>query len=123
MNLIVAILGFIVGSAIFLVWGSMRRRENVVDQEAARAQAEETVREAQTRSELIIKEAEVKAKDLVVGARADAEREVRDRRREMQQAESKLESREEAFEKRRSELESAVAGVSADHVAVVITER
>jgi hypothetical protein len=30
---------------------------------------------------------------------------------------------EEAFEKRRSELESAVAGVSADHVAVVITER
>ena len=98
MNLIVAILGFVVGSAIFLVWGSMRRRENVVDQETARAQAEETVREAQTRSELIIKEAEVKAKDLAVGARADAEREVRDRRREMQQAESKLESREEAFE-------------------------
>jgi ribonuclease Y len=83
----------------------MRRRVNVVDQEAARAQAEETVREAQTRSELIIKEAEVKAKDLVVGARADAEREVRDRRREMQQAESKLESREEAFEKRQEAFE------------------
>ena len=105
MNLIVAILGFIVGSAIFLVWGLMRRRVNVVDQEAARAQAEETVREAQTRSELIIKEAEVKAKDLVVGARADTEREVRDRRREMQQAESKLESREEAFEKRQEAFE------------------
>jgi ribonucrease Y len=104
-NLIFAILGFIVGSAIFLAWGLMRRRVNVVDQEAARAQAEETVREAQTRSELIVKEAEVKAKDLVVGARADAEREVRDRRREMQQAESKLESREEAFEKRQEAFE------------------
>ncbi|HKF29065.1 MAG TPA: ribonuclease Y [Candidatus Binataceae bacterium] len=105
MNLIVAILGFVVGSAIFLVWGSMRRRVNAVDQEAARVQAEETVREAQTRSELIIKEAEVKAKDLVVGARADAESEVRDRRREMQQAETKLESREEAFEKRQEAFE------------------
>ena len=105
MNLIVAFLGFIVGSAIFLVWGLMRRRVSAVDQEAARVQAEETVREAQTRSELIIKEAEVRAKDLVVGARADAEREVRDRRREMQQAETKLESREEAFEKRQEAFE------------------
>ena len=105
MNLIVAILGFVVGSAIFLVWGLTRRRVSAVDQEAARVQAEETVREAQTRSELIIKEAEVRAKDLVVGARADAEREVRDRRREMQQAETKLESREEAFEKRQEGFE------------------
>jgi ribonuclease Y len=78
---------------------------SAVDQEAARVQAEETVREAQTRGELIIKEAEVRAKDLVVGARADAEREVRDRRREMQQAETKLESREEAFEKRQEAFE------------------
>jgi ribonuclease Y len=104
-NLIVAILGFVVGSAIFLVWGLTRRRVSAVDQEAARVQAEETVREAQTRGELIIKEAEVRAKDLVVGARADAEREVRDRRREMQQAETKLESREEAFEKRQEAFE------------------
>jgi ribonuclease Y len=104
-NLIVAILGFVVGSAIFLMWGLTRRRVSAVDQEAARVQAEETVREAQTRGELIIKEAEVRAKDLVVGARADAEREVRDRRREMQQAETKLESREEAFEKRQEAFE------------------
>ena len=86
MNLIVAILGFVAGSAIFLIWGLMRRRNDAVDQEAVRSQAEEAIREAQTRSELIVKEAEVKAKDLVVGARADAEREVRDRRRELQQA-------------------------------------
>ena len=106
MNLIVAILlGFVAGGAIFLVWGMRRRTSDAVNLEAARAQAEETVREAQTRSELIVKEAEVRAKDLVVGARADAEREVRDRRRELQQAESKLESREEAFEKRQEAFE------------------
>jgi len=103
--LIAAILGFVVGGAVFFVWGLMQRRSDVVDLEAVRAQAEEIAREAQTRSELIVKEAEVKAKDLVVGARADAEREARDRRRELQQAEAKLESREEAFEKRQEAFE------------------
>jgi len=104
-NLIGAILGFVVGSVIFLIWGLSRSRAQAVDQEAARNQAEEIVKEAQTRSELIIKEAEVKAKDVAVGARADVEREVRDRRRELQQAEAKLESREEAFEKRQEAFE------------------
>jgi ribonuclease Y len=102
----------VVGSAIFLVWGLTRRRVQAVDQETARGQAEEIVKEAQTRSELIIREAEVKAKDLVVGARADAEREVRDRRRELQQAESKFESREEAFEKRQEAFERREADLN-----------
>ncbi len=112
MDLIAAILGFVVGSVIFLVWGLMSRRSAAVDLEAARAQADEIVKEAQTRSELIVKEAEVKAKDLVVGARADAEREVRDRRRELQQAEAKLESREEAFEKRQEAFERREADLN-----------
>ncbi|MGC1343159.1 MAG: Rnase Y domain-containing protein, partial [Candidatus Binataceae bacterium] len=116
MALITAILGFVVGGAVFFVWGMMRRRTDAVDHEAARAQAEEIskeiAREAQTRSELIVKEAEVKAKDLLVGARADAEREVRDRRRELQAAESKHESREEAFEKRQEAFERREADLN-----------
>ncbi len=116
MALITAILGFVVGGALFFVWGMMRRRTDAVDHEAARAQAEEIskeiAREAQTRSELILKEAEVKAKDLVVGARADAEREVRDRRRELQAAEAKHESREEAFEKRQEAFERREADLN-----------
>jgi ribonuclease Y len=94
----------------------MRRRTETVDLEAARAQAEEIskelTREAQTRSELIVKEAEVKAKDILVGARADAEREVRDRRRELQSAEAKLESREEVFEKRLEAFERREADLN-----------
>ena len=116
MALITAILGFVVGGAVFFMWGMMRRRTDAVDHEAARAQAEEIskeiAREAQTRSELIIKEAEVKAKDLVVGARADAEREVRDRRRELQAAETKIESREETFEKRLEAFERREADLN-----------
>ena len=46
MNLIGAILGFIVGSVIFLLWGLSRSRAQAVDQEAARNQAEEIVKEA-----------------------------------------------------------------------------
>jgi len=73
--------------------------------EAARTQAEELAKEAQTKSELVLKEAEVKAKDLLVGARADAEREMRERRRELTAIEQKLETREETFEKRQEAFE------------------
>jgi ribonucrease Y len=110
--LIAAILGFIVGGAVFLVWGLMRRRSEAVDLEAARIQGQEIAKEAQTRSQLIVKEAEVKAKDLLVQARADAEREARDRRRELQSAEAKLESREEAFEKRQEAFERREADLN-----------
>jgi ribonucrease Y len=103
--LITAILGFIVGGAVFLIWGVTRQRKDAVNLEAARAQAEDITKEAQTRSELVVKEAELKAKDMIVGAKADAEREMRDRRREIASIEQKLEAREETFEKRQEAFE------------------
>ncbi|HVA78926.1 MAG TPA: ribonuclease Y [Candidatus Binataceae bacterium] len=127
MALITAILGFIVGGAVFFVWGMMRRRTDAVDLEAARAQAEEiskdVAREAQTRTELIIKEAEVQAKELIVGARADLEREVRDRRRELLAAEAKHESREEAFEKRQEAFERREADLNRRDQAIRTREK
>jgi ribonuclease Y len=125
--LITAILGFIVGGAVFFMWGMMRRRTAAVDLEAARAQAEqiskEIVREAQARTELIIKEAELKGKDIVVGARADVEREIRDRRRELQAAEAKHESREEAFEKRQEAFERREADLNRRDQAIRTREK
>ena len=100
MALITAILGFIVGGAVLYIWGVTKQRNDAVNLEAARAQAEEITKEAQTRSQLVVKEAELKAKDMVVGAKADAEREMRDRRREIAGIEQKLVGREETFEKR-----------------------
>jgi cell division septum initiation protein DivIVA len=72
--LITAILGFIVGGAVFFIWGITKQRKDAVNLEAAHAEAEETIKEARTRSDLVVKEAELKAKDLIVGAKADAER-------------------------------------------------
>src|SRR6202140_4178524 len=101
---ILAILGFVIGAAIFYIVGQSKRRKDAaassVDAGAARTEAEELIREARSKSELALKEAEVKAKDILVGARADAEREVRERRKELIALETKIESREETLEKR-----------------------
>jgi ribonucrease Y len=110
--LITAILGFIVGGAVFFIWGVTKQRKDAVNLEAARAQAEEITKEAQTRSQLVVKEAELKAKDMVVGAKADAEREMRDRRREIAAIEQKLEAREETFEKRQEAFERREADLN-----------
>ncbi|MGB8684197.1 MAG: ribonuclease Y [Candidatus Binatus sp.] len=110
--LITAILGFIVGGAVFFIWGITKQRKDAVNLEAARAQAEEITKEAQTRSQLVVKEAELKAKDMVVGAKADAEREMRDRRREIAAIEQKLEAREETFEKRQEAFERREADLN-----------
>ncbi len=112
MALIMAILGFIVGGAVFFIWGITKQRKDAVNLEAARAQAEEISKEAQTRSQLVVKEAELKAKDMVVGAKADAEREMRDRRREIAAIEQKLEAREETFEKRQEAFERREADLN-----------
>ncbi len=112
MALITAILGFIVGGAVFFIWGITKQRKDAVNLEAARAQAEEITKEAQSRSQLVVKEAELKAKDMVVGAKADAEREMRDRRREIAAIEQKLETREETFEKRQEAFERREADLN-----------
>ena len=112
MALIMAILGFIVGGAVLYIWGITKQRNDAVNLEAARAQAEEITKEAQTRSQLVVKEAELKAKDMVVGAKADAERDMRDRRREIAAIEQKLEAREETFEKRQEAFERREADLN-----------
>jgi ribonucrease Y len=110
--LVYLILGFIIGGAVFLIWGLNQRRKDAVNLEAARTQAEELTKEAQTKSELVLKEAEVRAKDLIVGARADAEREMRERRRDLTSIEQKLEAREETFEKRQEAFERREADLN-----------
>jgi ribonuclease Y len=110
--LITAILGFIVGGAVFFIWGITKQRKDAVNLQAARAQAEEITKEAQARNQLAVKEAELKAKDIVVGAKADAEREMRDRRREIAAIEQKLEAREETFEKRQEAFERREADLN-----------
>jgi ribonucrease Y len=94
------ILGVVIGGAAFLAWASMRRRSEVATGLAAQNEAERILEDAKAKTQLLIKEAELKAKDVAVGARAEAEKEIRERRREFTALETKLESREETLEKR-----------------------
>ena len=99
------LLGFVLSGVVFYFAMQSRRQVEAVDAQAAADEAQRIVEEARTRSELLIKEAELKGKDLMVGARADAERELRERRRELAALESKLQTREETFEKRQEAFE------------------
>ena len=81
------------------VYFSTQRNESS-KAEAANAEATIILAEARTKAELQFKEAELKAKDLLVQARAQADNEIRERRRELAALETKIESREEVFERR-----------------------
>jgi ribonuclease Y len=100
-DVIIGVLGWIIGGAmmVFAVYLA-RRRSFVAGAEAARREVQVLVDEAKSKGELLIKEAELKAKDLLVEARAQVEREVRDERRELAALESKLAAREESIDKR-----------------------
>jgi ribonuclease Y len=99
------LLGIAFSGVVFYFALQSRRQVEAVEAQATAGDIQRIVEEARTKSELLIKEAELKAKDLMVGARADAERELRDRRRELTGLESKLQAREETFEKRQEVFE------------------
>ena len=99
-ELLIGLLGFVIGGAVLFVVGLSRRRGDAGQADAARAQAEEIIAGAKSKSELLAKEADIQAKRLVVEARAEAEREARELRKDVTALESKLEAREESFEKR-----------------------
>ncbi len=101
MNILIGlILGLIVGLiAAVAVYLSAQRNETSKN-ETAKAEANIILTEARTKGEILIKESEIKAKDLQVQARAQADNEIRDRRRELTALETKIQSREELFEKR-----------------------
>jgi ribonuclease Y len=91
--------------AVFYFALQSRRRIEAVEAQASASEANRIVEEAKSKSDLLVKEGELKAKDLIVGARADAERESNERRRELIALESKLQGREETFEKRQEAFE------------------
>ncbi|MBI2368773.1 MAG: ribonuclease Y [Deltaproteobacteria bacterium] len=89
-----------VGVGFLLVWLLVRRR---LDQ--ARGTGEQLVREAREEAERVRREALVQARDVVVHAKAEFEREARDKRQEVQALERRVQQREEHLEKKLEGLE------------------
>ena len=90
----------VLGSVVLIVWFRMQPRETDTAGLPALSEAERIIAEAKSKSDLLAKEAELKAKDLLVEARALSERELRDGRRDLTALESKLQNREETLDKR-----------------------
>jgi ribonuclease Y len=90
------IAGLVAAAAVFF----SRQGNESSKAEAANAEANIILTEARTKGEIQIKEAEIKAKDLLVQARTQIDNEIRERRRELSVLETKIQSREEVFEKR-----------------------
>ncbi|MDH3259178.1 MAG: ribonuclease Y, partial [Deltaproteobacteria bacterium] len=79
-----------------------------VDQKAKRAEeaAEDALKRAKRESESILKEASLHAKDYILQARADFERETQDKRSELQKLERRLLQKEELLDRRTESLET-----------------
>jgi len=105
LDIALVLLGIALSGAAFYFALQSRRRIEAVEAQTSAGEAQRIIEEAKNRSELLVKEGELKAKDLMVGARADAEREQRERRRELAALETKLQTREETFEKRQEAFE------------------
>jgi ribonuclease Y len=97
---------------VLIAWTRLRPRDQGSGALSAQSEAERIIVEARSRSELLGKEAELKAKDLLVEARATAERELRDSRRELTAVETKLQNREETLEKRLEAFERREADLN-----------
>jgi len=111
-ELLIGLLGFVIGGIVLFVIGLTRRREGAGRNEAARAEAEGIVAEARSKTELLTREAELRAEKMLVDARAESEREMRELRKELTALETKLEGREATFEKRLEAFERREADLN-----------
>jgi ribonuclease Y len=83
----------------------MRRQRSRQQAQINEETAQRVLTEARAEADTIRKEAEIKGKEILLQARSEAEKESRERRRELQQLERRAGTREENLEKRAAQLE------------------
>ncbi len=103
----------VVGGGMF-VWTTMRAKSVEMSLAGARAQAEQMIESARHTAENKIKEAVLEAKEEGHRIRNDAERELRERRMEIQRLERRLLQKEEALDRKTEALERRNESLSAD---------
>ena len=116
MLVVLLTIAVIVGSV--LLWMTMRGKAVEMSLAVARAQAEQIVETARREAESRVKEAGLEAKEEAHRIRNDAERDLRERRLEIQRLERRLLQKEEALDRRSEALERRAAELSAGEQAV-----
>jgi ribonucrease Y len=109
LNILVVI---VLSAVLAFVLDYVRRRQVRQQAQNAEETAQRVLREARAEAEAVRKESEIKAKEVILQGRADAEKESRERRRELQQLERRVTAREENLEKRGEQIEKREAEVT-----------
>ncbi|HUI27586.1 MAG TPA: ribonuclease Y [Candidatus Kryptonia bacterium] len=103
---VVWLVAAVVLAAVF-AWllDQFRQRQNKQQQQASQEAAERVLQEARTEAAAVRKEGELRAKEVILQSKTEAEKEAREQRRELQQVERRLTSKEEALDKRVEQIE------------------
>ena len=101
MELVIGLLAGAGGLGVFVL---VRRRWNQATIRNAEEEARQILEEAEKERSVVTREAKVLAKDTVLQAKTQAEREIAERRKEIQGTERRMQNREETIEKRQQAL-------------------
>ena len=119
MELVIGLLAGAGGLGVFVL---VRRRWNQATVRNAEEEARQILEEAEKERSVVTREAKVLAKDTVLQAKTQAEREIAERRKEMQGTERRLQNREETIEKRQQALGDREDGLTRREQRVKVKE-
>ena len=122
-NLFYGLGGLFVGGFLVVVFSWFRARQRQVHLEISKDTAARIIEEAKKEASAIKREGEIQAKDSVLQARVNFEKEMRESRNEMQALEKRLLGREESLDKRLNALERRETEVSQHEGTVQQRER
>jgi ribonuclease Y len=100
MALLAGLAGLALGAGAIWVFQSMRRQRVAELEKGAQATAARIVEEARKEGDAIRREAQLQAKDVVIQAKAEWEREARDQRRELTAVEKRVAQKEESIDRK-----------------------
>lgn len=112
MNLLFGGSGFFLGVLLTLCIFWIRRKQRKVQVELAKSTATRIIDEAKKEASAIKREGEIQAKDGVLTARVDFEKEVRKTREELQELEKRLARGEDGLNKRADVVEKRESEMS-----------
>ena len=122
-NVQAGILGFVIAAGFAVVFFIMRRRSIERQSLGALAERDRILGEAAKDAETVRREAQVEAKDEALGLREEFEREAREQRREIQQGEKRIATRELELERRAAAMQGQLAEAERRDTALRERER
>jgi ribonucrease Y len=106
MNIIIIVLASIVGAIVLAaIWGMVTRKRSAVQIAEARQTSERILDDAKKSAEARVKEANLEAKELLLHARTEVDKQARERKEELKAVEKRLQQKEESVDRKSQQIE------------------